>query len=217
MTDLLPKSLVEAEQLADSDKKKKRKQKVQIRDIALWMQSFNTYTAVMSKRHPERVADLLAYSSQIVEASRQFKGIPWLAYDTKFRLQAAAQKRPGLADIDTTLWTLAFASAEPRERCQHCLQVDHPSSECEEKPEPKEDEPPPKKAKLDSKTDGTQTNPICKKWNRGDCFSTRCDFRHQCLECHDKHPRYKCPLNRNFSRPSPQSRSNRDRKWGRTT
>ena len=136
MTDLLPKSLVEAEQLADSDKKK-RKQKVQIRDIALWMQSFNTYTAVMSKRHPERVADLLAYSSQIVEASRQFKQIPWLVYDTKFRLQAAAQKRPGLADISTTLWTLAFAGAEPRERCQHCLQVDHPSSECK-KPEPKE-------------------------------------------------------------------------------
>jgi len=33
LTDLLPKSLMEAEQLADSDKKKKHKQKVQIKDI----------------------------------------------------------------------------------------------------------------------------------------------------------------------------------------
>ena len=43
VTDLLPKSLVEVEQLADFNKKKKSKQKVQIKDIA--------YTAVMSKRH----------------------------------------------------------------------------------------------------------------------------------------------------------------------
>ena len=38
MTDLLPKSLVVAEQLTESDKKKECKQKVQINNNALWVQ-----------------------------------------------------------------------------------------------------------------------------------------------------------------------------------
>ena len=42
--------------------------------------------------------------------------MPWLAYDTKFRLKVAAQKWPGLTNIDTTLRTLAFVSTGPRER-----------------------------------------------------------------------------------------------------
>ena len=51
------------------------------------------------QRHPEKVADMMDYMVQIVQASRQFKGAPWAKYDTAHRMQA---KREGLSLVDTT-------------------------------------------------------------------------------------------------------------------
>lgn len=50
---------------------------------------FNKYTAIMTERYPDRIKDLLAYSSLIVKASKEFKGAHWLEYNTRFRKQAA--------------------------------------------------------------------------------------------------------------------------------
>lgn len=51
---------------------------------------FNIYVAVMAMKHPEKVVDLLAHSSLIVNASRSYEGMPWLDYDNHFRCAKAA-------------------------------------------------------------------------------------------------------------------------------
>ncbi len=64
---------------------------------------FSVYVGVIALKQPEKVPDLMAYMAQIVQASRQFQGTPWVKYDTRFRMQAAAQQRTQLAELDTTL------------------------------------------------------------------------------------------------------------------
>ena len=91
---------------------------------------------VMAVKHPERVPDIAAYMGQIIQASRQFKGMPWQDYDTRFLMQAAADKRPRLAVVDTFLWAITFAKAEPREECEHCHSLDHESGDFTQDPMP---------------------------------------------------------------------------------
>ncbi len=69
------KDLVEAATKGKSPSKGKT-----IKSIEQWVACFNNYMIMMSMKHPERLPDLLAYSSKIVEASRCYKGTPWLAY-----------------------------------------------------------------------------------------------------------------------------------------
>ena len=74
-----------------------------IKSIEQWVACFNNYMIVMAMKHPERLLDLLAYSSKIVEASRCYEGTPWLAYDVHFRKQAAARKAINIAETDTSI------------------------------------------------------------------------------------------------------------------
>ncbi len=90
------------------------------------MLGFSVYVEVIALKQPEKVPDLMAYMTQIVQASRQFQGTLWVEYDTRFRIQAAAQQRTRLEELDTTLWTIAFPNAEPPHRCRWCFSVDHP-------------------------------------------------------------------------------------------
>ena len=83
----------------------------------------------MAKKHPVQVPGLAAYMAQIVQASGQFRGNPWVEYDTRRRMQAAAAGQTNLAEVDTSLWAIAFANAEPREECRRCSSLDHVSAQ----------------------------------------------------------------------------------------
>ena len=50
--------------------------------IEEWVLCFNAYIAVVAQKRPERVLDLLAYSSLIVKASRDYEETPWLTIST---------------------------------------------------------------------------------------------------------------------------------------
>ncbi len=114
----------------------------------------------------------MGYMAQIVQASRQFQGTPWAEYDTRSRMQAAAQQCTRLAELDTTLWTIAFANAEPAHHCRWCFSVDHPSGDCNEKPEEEDKESPlNKRRKLFQESKQLI-------WNRGVCRSSWCSFQH---------------------------------------
>ncbi len=189
--DLLPAALAKENVAHEEKKDKKRaKRRPEVRDIASWVLGFSAYVGVIALKQPERVPDLMAYMAQIVQASRQFQGSPWAEYDTRFRMQAAAQRRTRLAELDTTLWTVAFARAEPAQRCRWCLSVDHPSKECEEKSDEEEAESSPRKR---YKASQETKKPICKNWNKGVCRSSWCSFRHICIECHGAHTKQDCP------------------------
>ena len=87
----------------------------QISTIKEWVMCFNTYTALTTVKQPERMKDLLAYSSTIVNASKQFEGTPWLEYDTRFRKEAVVQPGKQWASIDASTWTICFTSAKPKQ------------------------------------------------------------------------------------------------------
>ncbi len=159
-----------------------------MRDITSWVLGFSAYVGVIALKQPEKVPYLMGYMAQIVQASRQFQRTPWAEYDTRFRMQAAAQQCTRLAKLDTTLWTIAFVNAEPAHRCRWCFSVDHPSGDCDEKPEEEED----KESTLNKRRKLFQESkqPI---WNRGVCRSSWCSFRHICIECHGTHTKQDCP------------------------
>ena len=73
--------------------------------IAGWVVCFNSFMSVMAIKKPERMRDLLAFSSIIVRASQDFNGHPWLEYDTAFMRQAASRPDQEWARIDSSLWT----------------------------------------------------------------------------------------------------------------
>ena len=75
--------------LFDSEKKAEN-ERFTIKSFEEWVMCFNTYIAIMAKRQPDRVQDLLAYSSSIVKASQDYVGKPWLACNKQLRKRAAA-------------------------------------------------------------------------------------------------------------------------------
>lgn len=94
------------------------KPKKEIKTIQQWALCFNSYITVLAITHPQRVGDLLAYSSIIINASSEYEDTPWLQYDARFRRQAATDPNRPWATIDASLWTTCFANARSRPRCR---------------------------------------------------------------------------------------------------
>ena len=80
-----------------------------VSSIIEWVQSFRTYTAILSMSQPHRVPDLLGYQTLILQAYQEFHGDFWLRYDRTFRQKAATLMDIKWAKIDTTIWSLAFS------------------------------------------------------------------------------------------------------------
>ena len=68
---------------------KKRKPRILV--YPQWVEAFSVYTAVLGKKHPQFIPDLMAYQVLIKEASAH-GGARWLNYDREFREKAAAKK-----------------------------------------------------------------------------------------------------------------------------
>ena len=74
-------------------KQERVRPKKNISCIEEWSLCFNAFTAIIAMRQPERVRDLLSYSSMIIRASIDYEDRPWLTYDAHFRKQAATNPR----------------------------------------------------------------------------------------------------------------------------
>ena len=141
----------------------------QITSIEEWVMCFNTFIALVTTKQPERAMDLLAYSSIIVNASKQFEGTPWLEYDTRFRKQAAVNPSAQWASIDASSWTLCFSTAKPKSELGRRTQDKrfHPYK---------------------------QANEVCRNFNNHRCFRNDCRFRHVCACCErPNHTDDQCP------------------------
>ena len=145
MWELLPEALAGGPEVKCSEERKDKRKAPKIQSIASWMLGFSVNVGVMAKKHPEQVPGLAAYMAQIVQASRQFRGNPWVEYDTHRRMQAAAAGQTNLAEVDTSLWAIAFANAEPREECRRCSSLDHVSAQCQQEPQDRDKSLPPKR------------------------------------------------------------------------
>ena len=197
MSELLPEKLGAQEESKGSDSKKpKRKRKS---DILQWVECFNAYTSALLVHTASRASDLL---SLIVHAARKFKGEGWIQYDINFRKRAAAFPSEMWADINPTLWQLAFGSATPRTHCALCFSLDHTTQQCDDYESGSGNAT----AGGDNKEAGSRTRepsddkrPICLHWNQSQCVSATCKYRHICLECHQSHKAQHCPLIRRFA------------------
>ena len=136
---------------------------------------FNTYITLITLKQPDRFKDLLAYSSVIVNASKQYPldGI-------RCRKEAAVQ--PGLqwACIDASTWTLCFTGAKPK-----------PAIVGAQKGHEKRFHPYAYKS-MDN---------ICRNHR---CFRKDCRYRHVCVRCEKlTHTDDQCPERGTFC-PQPK-------------
>lgn len=187
MAELLPEALRTS---LSQEKKKDKRKKEQITSCQQWTECFLTFVAIVARKQPERVGDLLAYTSLIVHYARQFKGPQWLVYDTNFRLQAAATSNQKWAEVSSSLWAMAFGGAEWQTHCQTCSSLDHVKQDCPRQPEDS--------AYDLRRTARTEDRPICTRYNFSFCTSPTCGYRHICLDCHGNHRKSACPRARPF-------------------
>ena len=98
MADLLP------DQLAPTSTDRTSKPRRQT--ISNILKCFSAYITVVSSKQPEMVPDLLGYMALIIESHMEHTGE---GYDRRFRQIAATKPNMIWAQIDTTLWNLAFS------------------------------------------------------------------------------------------------------------
>ena len=104
MGDLVPHRL-ELEEITRSKQKHQA-----ISTISKWLQAFAVYVAIISKKQPDRVPDLMGCQVLMLEASNEYKKESWLAYDRLFRQLAASDPHCKWSNINTTLeFSLCFA------------------------------------------------------------------------------------------------------------
>ena len=132
MAELLPEKLHTGPQQEPHSADARKPRRKRVTSILQWVECFNAFIGVMLAYHPSRASDLLGYSSLIVHAARKYKGDNWMQYDSNFRKRAAAFPTERWAEINPTLWQLAFANASPRSHCELCFSLDHLTEHCDE-------------------------------------------------------------------------------------
>ena len=139
-----------------------------ITNILEWLQAFAVYVSVIARKQPQHVPDLMGYQILMLEASNEYQGNFWLAYDRRFRQLAASLPNCKWSTIDPTIWNLAFTGQAKASHCRHCFSLFHLSKDC----------------KFASNQTSSQVDPphqmpyrrqyICRHWNKyhgQECFS----------------------------------------------
>ena len=130
MVELLPERL----DTADSEDTRLKRKKRSL-SILEWLQCYAVYVAVVARKQPARLTDLMGYQSLIIEANMEYKNDCWIGYDRRFRQQAASCPHTPWSTVDTTLWNLAFAGHARTTRCKYCFSLVHQSTDCDLSPE----------------------------------------------------------------------------------
>lgn len=185
MSELLPERLAVDPTSGDSAGSKSKKKLVT--SILEWVQCFGLYTAIISKNHPERVPDLLAYQSLIIDAHREYKGDYWSGYDRRFRQRAAATQSIQWASIDSTLWSMAFASRGTASRCKFCFSTCHNSDNCELNCDNQSSSSSLRSSHPSAHREYASRRCICYEWNETpspNCSRPKCAYEHICYLCY---------------------------------
>ena len=182
--------------LNDDQAKSSKPRRRTVTSILEWTQCFATYMAVICRKQPERMPDMLGYLILIIEANMEYEGEAWLGYDRRFRQRAASDPSTVWSQSDTTLWDLAFSGKAKASRCCYCFSLTHPSTLCEWAPDL---QPTPSLQPLLASTLLPQQQPafeppfqaqtpqrICKTFNfdsRPGCSFRNCSYLHTCWYC----------------------------------
>ena len=82
------------------------------------------------KKKPERVPDLIAYQTIIIEAHLEYEGDGWIGYDRHFQQRIVASSSGAWSRIDPTLWSMAFVGREKLTHRKFYFRLIHTSLEC---------------------------------------------------------------------------------------
>ena len=176
-----------------------------VADISQWVERYSAMAAIIATRFPHKAPELFAYQALIVRAERNYETNRWVSYDRQFRREALARKDLNWSIPDARLYNEAFTGrARSIARCVFCLQDEHRSDLCPRNPNrswlgmfqdasmlgfPNFRPPPSGQPTL-----GMQRE-VCRRFNRGTCYSARCRYSHACSTCHAPHPVIDCPRN----------------------
>ena len=102
------------------------KSKKRALDLKVWLQCYTAYVGVLGPKYAQEVPELLAYMTTIIRASQKYEGSAWVAYDTAYRRQAAAQGKTEWSRINPSLYVICFTGKARRaDRCDRCLGTTH--------------------------------------------------------------------------------------------
>lgn len=168
-----------------------------IPDLATWSQCFSLYTAVVAKKSPGRVPELMAYLTIITKASQKYKWPSWVIYDQNFRLEAAGNPTQAWSKVDPSIYAQCFTGQTlcSENWCARCQSLEHPSHRCPLRPSKRSWSSAFGQGQGPPKQDQAQSAPACIKFNKynGDCkFGKQCRYQHICSECSGPHPLSKC-------------------------
>ena len=198
MVELLPDSWPDDNALTEQGQPPRRARRPPVTDILVWLECFGRLASVLCTKFPDKAAELWAYQTSIVRASRNFEGTAWVAYDRQYRREALARHDLNWSACNARLYNEAFTGrAKVIPRCQHCLSETHGSLTCPSNPDPAAawqavpGLPPP--------DDRGKRREICRNFNDGRCKYQKCRYLHICDECYYPHPRIACHGSRQLS------------------
>lgn len=100
-----------------------QKEGKQISSIEQWVVCFNAFISVVALQQPQRVRDLLSYSSIIVKAAHDYEGKPWLSDDTHFRTLGTTMGLQSWGQVDLSLWSQHFNRATQHSEASNALSI----------------------------------------------------------------------------------------------
>ena len=169
-------------------------------DLHTWMQCFSIYVSVLAIKFPQHVPELLAYSREIMRASRQLKWPSWVIYDTSYRRHMAEIGQRDWSKVDPSIYARCFTGwARSSSWCMLCVTLDHDTADCPfalfQDRRSRRSVPYPPSSSAGRVLPKSRSTPICIKYNKynGDCrHGESCKFRHECSQCQGPHPRSQC-------------------------
>ena len=134
---------------------------------------------VVASKQPERVRELLAYQTLIVQEARRCGGKGWLMYDGYFRQQVVGSSAADWSHLNPSLYTVTFLAQAGRGcSCPLCMECDHIEEECA-LAQPKV--PPPVKLTTVESLEFPRGKGRIKQpyftWNQGDYRFINCKYR----------------------------------------
>ena len=157
------------------------------------MYYLNIYIAVVAKKHPDLVPEMLAHVLIVMRAQQEYKEPAWRLYDEAFHDKAAAAGNWKWSQIDTHIYNQIFTGqARKRLLCSHCSAATHDTEECPTVQSQR-------KRRVEETSFGHLVDipkgrkGICWDFNDGACkYGDKCRFWHICSECAGHHPLVSC-------------------------
>ena len=193
---------------------KKRELTEDWKGLVAWSVSFSTFIAIVAKKHPDKIQQLLAYHATILIEALRFGCRGWLSYDKMFREHIEKEPHSSWAMLHPMFYSLTFLSQRVEAlTCPRCMAPDHLKADCAlASLEPASEQA--RSRVMDTRQsgpsrkrfrrEGTPTSQgsgsssgrvaYCFSFNEGQCFRhpKPCEREHRCIRCGKEHRLIDC-------------------------